>query len=60
MAGEIRELILGGIKLDESEAINLRDLGFVGTVSEEARAEIKRNEKRAARVLTTSHLYWFG
>lgn len=40
--------------------INLRDLGFVYRVSDEARAEIEANERRAMRVLTTAHLYWFG
>lgn len=41
------------------EPINLRDLGFVGTVSDEALAEIAANERRASRVLSTAHLYWF-
>ena len=40
--------------------INLRDLGFVGRVSDEARAEIEANERRAQRVISTAHLYWFG
>lgn len=40
--------------------INLRDLGFVGHVSDAARAEIKANERRSARVIQTAHLYWFG
>lgn len=40
-------------------SINLRDLGFVGRVSDEARAEIEANERRAARVIQTAHRYWF-
>jgi hypothetical protein len=40
--------------------IDLRQLGFVGSVSPQARAEIKANERRAVRVLATAHLYWFG
>lgn len=41
-------------------SIDLRELGFVGRVSDEARAEILANERRARRVLSTAHLYWFG
>lgn len=54
-----RELKIGG-DIPEGRCINLRDLGFVGRVSDEARAEIRANERRAQRVLTTAHLYWFG
>jgi hypothetical protein len=57
----IRELNLGGGEpIDESRRINLRALGFEGRVSDEARAEIRANERRAMRVLATAHLYWFG
>lgn len=56
-----RELNLGGgPPIDESRYINLRDLGFVGRVSDAARAEIRANERRAQRVLSTAHWYWFG
>jgi hypothetical protein len=56
-----RELNVGGGEpIDESRYINLRDLGFVGGVSDKARAEIAANERRAQRVLSTAHLYWFG
>jgi hypothetical protein len=39
--------------------INLRDLGFVYRVSDEARAEIEATERRADHVLQTAHLFWF-
>ena len=55
---EMRELRLGSAFPPERR-INLRDLGFVGSVSDEARAEIEANERRAARVLQTAHRYWF-
>ena len=54
-----RELVLGGVKPSE-KAVDLRDLGFVGYVSDGARAEIAANERRAQRVISTAHLYWFG
>lgn len=56
----MRELNLGGGEpIDESRHINLRDLGFEYRVSDEARAEIEANERRAMRVLQTAHRYWF-
>jgi hypothetical protein len=55
----LRVLNLGPRPLPESRRINLRDLGFVGRVSDEARAQIEANERRAARVLITAHLYLF-
>ncbi len=57
-----REAELVPIRLGGSQpmpSINLRDLGFVGTVSDEARAEILALDRRAAMVLTTSHRFWF-
>jgi hypothetical protein len=54
----VRELRLGP-PVPEARRINLRDLGFVGTVSDEARAQIAAHERRAARVLTTAHRYLF-
>lgn len=53
-----RVLNLGGVA-KPSRRINLADLGFVGRVSDEARAEIEANERRAARVLTTAHRFLF-
>ena len=60
MAGKptVRVLTLGGVK-DDSRRINLKDLGFVGNVSDQARAEILANERRAAMVITTAERFWF-
>jgi hypothetical protein len=55
----MREIVLGGVRLNERR-IDLRELGFVGYVSDEALAEIAANERRAARVITTAHRYLFG
>ncbi len=57
--GGVRVLSVGGQRPPQ-RVINLRDLGFVGTVSDEARAQIRANERRAQRVLATANLYWFG
>jgi hypothetical protein len=54
----MREIKLGG-EFPEPCRINLRDLGFEFRVSEEARAEIEANERRAARVIQTAHRWWF-
>lgn len=56
----MRELRLGPAVKPPLRGVNLRDLGFVGTVSEEARIEIKANEVRAGLVLRTAHKHWFG
>lgn len=45
---------------DTSRTVDLRDFGFVGRVSDEALAEIKRQERRQARALATAHLFIFG
>lgn len=45
---------------DTSRTVDLRDFGFVGRVSDEALAEIKRQERRRARALVTAHLFIFG
>lgn len=55
----VRELKLGG-DIPTGRIINLSSLGFAGRVSDQARAEINANERRAARVLATAHRYWFG
>lgn len=55
---EVRVLTIGGVVL-EGRRVRLRDLGFVGYVSEPARAEIERNEARAARVVTTAARFAF-
>lgn len=56
-----RILNIGGCEpIDDDRRINLADLGFHYRVSDEARAEIEASERRAMRVLTTAHLYWFG
>ena len=57
---EVRVLKLGG-DIKPARAINLREVcpEWDGRVSEKARAEIEANERRAARVLQTAHLFWF-
>jgi hypothetical protein len=55
----MRELNLGGVRV-ERRTLDLRELGFEGRVSDEARAEIAALERRAQRVLSTAYRYWFG
>lgn len=55
---QMRELILGGVP-PTAPRINLRDLGFVYRVSDEALAAIRRNEDRAAMVLKTADQFLF-
>lgn len=58
---EWRELNIGsGEPIDDCARLDLRDIGFVYRVSDAARAEIAASERRAQRVLSTAHLYWFG
>lgn len=57
--GGVRVIRLGGV-VNEPRRVNLRELGFVGTVSDQAHEEIRRAERRAQRVLTTAHLFTFG
>ena len=47
-------------KTDPARVVDLREFGFVGRVSDEALAEIRRIEARQARALTMAHLYVFG
>lgn len=54
----LRTLRLGPA-MPPARTVNLRALGFVGRVSDEARAEIERNARRALRVLETADRYWF-
>lgn len=44
----------------EPKSLDLREIGWTYRVSDEARAQIKADERRARRVLETAHLYWFG
>jgi hypothetical protein len=55
-----RVLNIGGVS-PNTRSYNLKELcpAWTGRVSEEARAEIRANEERAAKVLTTSHLFLF-
>lgn len=57
--GAVRTLRLGPV-VPTPRTVNLRDLGFVGAVSDEARQEIRAAEVRARRVLATAHLFRFG
>lgn len=53
-----RVLTIGGVSPNR-RSINLKALGFEYRVSDEALAEIRANEERAAKVLTTAHKYLF-
>lgn len=55
---QVRELKLGGIP-SNARVVKLRDLGFVGNVSDEARQEIEQSEVRAGLVLTTAAQFAF-
>lgn len=55
---EIRDLTPTGLT-DDGRLINLRDLGFVGYVTEPALARIERNEARANLVVTTAVKFAF-
>ncbi len=55
---KVRVLTLGGVDIEET-SIKLRDHGYVGWVSEDAREEIVRNEMRAGRVVTTAARFAF-
>ena len=54
----VRELKLGGVPAN-TRVVKLRELGFVGTVSDEARQEIEASEIRAELVLTTASQFAF-
>ncbi|WP_395443534.1 hypothetical protein [Caulobacter sp. UC70_42] len=58
---EFRVLKLGG-DIKPGRVIDLRKVcpEWDGRVSDKARAEIEANDRRAARVLQTAHLFWFG
>ena len=55
---QVREVRLGGVPENE-RVVDLRDLGFVGYVSDDARDEINRSEVRAGLVLTTATNFAF-
>ncbi len=55
----MRELRIGP-PTKPPRAINLRDLGFQYRVSDAALAEIAAADRRAARVISTAHLFLFG
>ena len=40
--------------------IDLGSLGFRGCVSQKAREEIRDDERRAQRVISTAHHHWFA
>lgn len=54
-----RDLTPGRVSDEDTRRVDLRDLGFVGFVSNEALAEIDRNETRASRVVTTAATFAF-
>jgi hypothetical protein len=56
---EPRDLTPARVADDDSRRVDLRDLGFVGFVSNEALAEIDRNETRASRAVTTAATFAF-
>lgn len=45
--------------VDDRRRINLRSIGFVGHVSQQAKTEIQRNATRASRVLATATRFAF-
>lgn len=55
---KVRVLTLGGVDVEERR-VKLRDYGYVGQVSQEARDEILQNELRASRVVTTAARFAF-
>jgi hypothetical protein len=55
---QARPLKLGGVPAN-TRVVNLRELGFVGRVSDEARLEIEESEIRAELVLTTAAQFAF-
>lgn len=58
-SSEVRDLTPSRISEDSTRGVNLRDLGFVGFVSDRALAEIQRNETRASLVVTTAATFAF-
>lgn len=55
---KVRALQLGGVPAN-TRVVKLRELGFVGYVSEQARQEIEDSEIRAELVLTTAAQFAF-
>lgn len=56
---EFQDLTPAREHIDNSREVNLRDLGFVGRVSDEALEEIRRNESRANLVVRTAATFAF-
>jgi len=56
--GEVQDLI-PPLVADDRRRINLRSIGFVGHVSQEAKTAIQRNATRASRVLATATRFAF-
>ncbi len=54
----MKTLQIGPVRL-QSREIDLREFGFIGTVSDEAIAEIRELDRRAAQVIATSDRFWF-
>jgi hypothetical protein len=55
MKAEVKELV----PTTPVRRFNLRQFGFVGHVSETAKADIERNASRASRVVSTSTRFAF-
>lgn len=59
MPAESRDMVL--VPREPSrKAIDLRQFGFSGHVSDEAMAELRAADRRARLVLATAHQHWFG
>ena len=56
---EFQDLTPTRERTDDSRQINLRDLGFIGRVSDDALEEIRRNESRANLVVRTAATFAF-
>lgn len=57
--GDVLNLTPGTLFQDPQQGIDLRRFGFAGYVSPEALAELRRQEERASRVLTTAATFAF-
>lgn len=57
--GDVLDLTPGTLFQDAQKGVDLRRFGFSGFVSQEALAELRRQEERASRVLTTAATFAF-